>query len=113
VTRKNDEGEERVGELLRQIVLASVGAAALGKDELEEFLRKARERGDLAAVDVERLKERLTNVMRGSSGGWDEVVDAAIHASLRRLNIPRRSEIERLHRVIDELVKKIETLERR
>jgi polyhydroxyalkanoate synthesis regulator phasin len=102
-----------VGELLRRIVLASVGAAALGKDELEEFLRKARERGDLAAVDVERLKERLATVMKGSSGGWDEVVDAAIQASLRRLNIPRRSEIERLHRVIDELAKKIEALEGR
>jgi len=112
VTRKDDQGTEGLGEVLRRIVLASVGAAALGKDELEEFLRKARERGDLPSADVERFKERLASMVKRSPGGWEEILEASIQASLRRLNIPRQSEIDRLHRVIDALLKKIEALER-
>ncbi len=112
MTPKDDAREERIGDLLRRVLLASVGAAAIGKDELEEFLRRAREQGDLSSADAQKLKDKLAEALKRVPGGWDEIVDASLRAALRRIKIPDRAEIERLQKVIDRLAGKIDAMER-
>ncbi len=109
--RENNSGEG-LSDLLRRIVLASVGAAAVGKDELDEFIRKAREQGDLTTADAQKLKDKLTDAFKRVPGGWEDAIDSSIRAGLRRLNIPDRAEIERLRETIDHLTKKIENMQR-
>jgi polyhydroxyalkanoate synthesis regulator phasin len=106
-----NEEKEGIGELLRRVMLASVGAAAMGMDEIEELIRRARERGEITAADAQKLKDRLSDVLRVSPTAIDEVVERSVQRALRRLNIPGRAEIDRLHRMIEALVKKIESLE--
>lgn len=112
MTRRDDDGSEGISDLLRRIVLASVGAAAVGKDELDEFIRRAREKGDLTTADAQKLKDKLTDSFKRVPGGWEDAIDSSIRAALRRLNIPDRAEIERLQATIDRLTRKIETLQR-
>jgi polyhydroxyalkanoate synthesis regulator phasin len=112
LTRKDDAREEKIGDLLRRVVLASVGAAAIGKDELEEFLRRAREQGDLSSTETQKLKDKLAEALKRVPGGWDEIVEASLRAALRRIKIPDRAEIERLQKVIDRLARKIDAMER-
>jgi polyhydroxyalkanoate synthesis regulator phasin len=112
LTPKDDAREEKLGDLLRRVVLASVGAAAIGKDELEEFLRRAREQGDLSSADAEKLRDKLMEAFKRVPGDWDEIVDTSLRAALRRIKIPDRAEIERLQKVIDRLARKIDAMER-
>ena len=113
MTAKDQDRREEISDLLRRIVLASVGAAAVGKDELEEFVRKARAKGDLSSSDAQKLREKLAEAFKDVPDGWDDVIDASIRAALRRLNIPDRAEIARLEKTILQLTKKLESLERR
>ena len=110
MTRKPEPENEGVSELLRRVVLASVGAAAIGKDEIEEFVRRAREQGDISSADAQNLKEKLSEAFKRMPGGWDEIIDGTLRSTLRRLNLPDRDEIERLQRVVDRLTKKIEEM---
>lgn len=110
--KPTNEEKEGIGELLRRVMLASVGAAAMGMDEFEELIRRARERGELTAADAQKLKERLSDTLRGESTAIDEVVERSVMRALRRLSIPGRAEIDRLHRMIETLTKKIESLEK-
>ena len=57
MTGKSNNEKEGIGELLRRVMLASVGAAALGVDELEELIRRARERGELTAADAQKSRQ--------------------------------------------------------
>jgi len=112
LTHRDENAGEGLSDLLRRIVLASVGAAAVGKDELDEFIRRAREQGDLTASDAQKLKNKLTEAFRRVPGGWEDAIDSSIRAALRRLNIPDRAEIERLQKTIDRLTRKIESMQR-
>lgn len=111
MTGKSNSEKEGIGELLRRVMLASVGAAAMGVDELEELIRLARERGELTAADAQKLKERLSDSLLGGPTAIDEVVERGVQRALRRLSIPSRAEIDRLHRMIETLTKKIESLD--
>lgn len=112
MTHGEKSGNEGISDLLRRIVLASVGAAAIGKEELEEFVRRAREQGDLSSADAQKLREKLAEAFKRVPEGWDDVIDSSIRAALRRLNIPDRAELERLEKTIERLTKKLESLER-
>jgi polyhydroxyalkanoate synthesis regulator phasin len=111
LTGKGNEEKEGIGELLRRVMLASVGAAAMGVDELEELIHRAREQGELTAVDAQKLKERLSDTLLGGPTAIDEVVERSVQRTLRRLNLPTRSEIDRLHRTIEALTRKMEAIE--
>jgi polyhydroxyalkanoate synthesis regulator phasin len=115
VTNRREGGnaeKEGIGELLRQVVLASMGAAAFGVDELEEFIRRARERGELTAADAQKLKDRLTEVLRGGPGSFDQMIEASLQSAFRKLSLPRRSEIERLRKSVETLAKRVEAMEK-
>lgn len=112
MTRRDENGGEGISDLLRRIVLASVGAAAVGKDELDEFIRRAREQGDITSADAQKLKDKLSESFKRVPGGWEEAIDKSIRAALRRLDIPDRGEIERLQETIDRLTRKIEGMQR-
>jgi len=111
LTGKGNEEKEGIGDLLRRVMLASVGAAAMGVDELEELIRRAREQGEITAADAQKLKERLSDTLLGAPSAIDEVVERSVQRALRHLNLPTRSEIDRLHRTIEALARKIESLE--
>ncbi len=112
MTGKSNNEKEGIGELLRRVMLASVGAAAMGVDELEEMIRRARERGELTAADAQKLKERLSDSLLGGPTAIDELVERSVQHALRRLNIPSRSEIQRVHRAVDALARRVEAIEK-
>jgi poly(hydroxyalkanoate) granule-associated protein len=78
-----------------------------GGREVAAAERRLRDREERVA----RLKERLSDSLLGRPTAIDEVVERSVQRALRRLNIPSRAEIDRLHRMIETLTKKIDSLE--
>ena len=65
---KDDTIRESVYDLSRKVLLAAVGAAAIAQDEIDGFVSRLTERGELAEKDARSLMkeviERRDKVMR-------------------------------------------------
>ena len=102
---------------LRRLLLASIGAVALSRDETEVFLNKLVERGELAQKDAEKLLRELQNRVRQSRpqvGPQVEKIGArmeqGVEEFLNRLNIPSKRDIDELSAKIAQLAARVEEL---
>src|SRR4051812_14566433 len=65
--------KESWGELLRKVALASVGAVVLAQEEIEEFVRRLVEKGEIAEKDgrtlVRDLLEKRRRAVESAAAG--------------------------------------------
>ena len=117
-----------------KVLLASVGAAALAQEEIEDFVNRLVERGSIAEADgrrmikdvldqrrkqMERASEKAQEVateMRSNlSEGQKRIQDdleQRIESVLARMNIPTKEEIETLTAKITALTHKVDELKK-
>jgi len=122
-TPEMDETAEEHGQLYkvtRKVVLAALGVVGMATDELESFVDKLVERGEIAEKDgrklideireksEERIKENRTRVMKmvGIQSKEEEDVEEVLH----RMDIPSKSDIKELSAKIAALTRKVEEL---
>jgi len=97
-------------EIARRIVLASIGAIAITHDEMEEFIDKLVERGEIAKKDGERLLNEVRE-RRGKHLGLDEArFQQRIEELLGRMKVPAKKDFEELNAKISTIEKKIDEL---
>lgn len=99
---------------LRRILMAGIGVAVLAQEEIEDFVTKLVDRGEIAENDgrslvSDVLERRRTELQRRSREAGNEV-DRRIEGMLTRLNVPTQSEIKQLSDQISELSKKVDEL---
>ena len=99
---------------LRRILMAGIGVAVLAQEEIEDFVTKLVERGEIAENDGRALvgdvlERRRTEIQDRSKQAGDGV-DKRVEGVLKRLNVPTQSEIANLSEQISELSKKVDEL---
>src|SRR6266516_3359845 len=75
---------------LRRLLLASIGAVAMTRDETEAFVNKLVERGELAQKDAERLLREVSSRVREGRPQVQKVgerVGQGMEDFLNRMNI--------------------------
>lgn len=103
--------------MVRRVLLAGVGAAALTTDEIQDFLNRLVDRGELAEKDARKLmndvvarrdgaEKRVEKSVESASG----VVEEQIEKILARLNVPNKGDIEELSKKIATLSQKVDDL---
>ena len=101
---------------LRRVLMAGVGAVALTQEQIEEFVGKLVERGEIADGDARKLLsdvfDRRKKVLQDGGKRAEETVDRRIESLLARMNIPSKSEIETLSEKISLLSRKVDELTR-
>ena len=110
---------------LRRVLMAGIGMVALAQEEIEDFVNRLIDRGEIAEQDgrslindiLENRKQALENrrqavveTTKKASDRASSEVDQRIEGILHRLNIPTVSEIDQLSNQIDALSKKIDEL---
>src|SRR4030043_1572552 len=94
----------------RRILLASIGALALTHDELEEFVDKLVERGEIAKKDGESLlkeiKERRKKYLHNDENYYHKRMDELFD----RFHVPAKKDFDELVEKISALEKKIDEL---
>ena len=95
--------------LVRQLLLATVGAIALTRDETEAFVNKLVERGELAQKDAEKLLREVWDGVRERRPSAQKVGER-VEEFLNRLNIPSRRDIEELNARMAQLAARVEEL---
>ena len=93
----------------RKVLLASIGAVALATDEIEDFVGKLVERGEIAEKDGRNLLKDVLE-RRRKMGPLEEKLDQQVERVVSRLNIPTKSDVDALTDRIADLSRKIDEL---
>jgi poly(hydroxyalkanoate) granule-associated protein len=106
----------RFMELVHKVVLASFGAVAIAQEELEEFINKLIERGEIAEKDGRKMMndvmdKRKKEAKKSAEKAEDEM-NKRIEEILDRLSVPSKSDIDALTEKISVLSKKVDELKK-
>ncbi len=110
-------------QIAHRVLLAGIGAVALAQEEIEEFVDRLVERGEIAEKDgrkilsdvLERRRRRVEEtedeiVAAAESAGSE--IDSRIEGILHRMNVPTKSDIDSLSDKIATLTEKVDQLKR-
>jgi poly(hydroxyalkanoate) granule-associated protein len=107
------EEQSKVQEALHRVVLAAMGTVGLVQDEVEHFVNKAVERGQMAEKEARKTMHEVTEKRKGAEKEADKrfkEVDKRFEEMLAKLNIPSKNDITSLNDKIADLTKKVEEL---
>ena len=110
--QKDDDVKERgpFFDISRKVLLASIGAVAIAQDELDEFIGKLIERGQIAEKDGKSLLREMMEKRKKRSQEIEADISRKVRDSLERMNIPTRGDLEKLASSIAALSEKIDKL---
>lgn len=98
--------------LLRKTLLAAIGAAALAQEEMEDLVNRLVERGEIAEKEGRALVRDLTERRKREAANAEKRFDAQMEAALGRVNLPSKTDIERINAKIAELNARLDQLDR-
>jgi polyhydroxyalkanoate synthesis regulator phasin len=100
------EEHNKLQEALHRVMLAAVGTVGLVQDEVEHFVNKAVERGEIAEKEARKTVHDVTDKRKGA----EKEVDKRFEDMLVKLNIPTKNDLTALNEKIADLTKKVESL---
>ena len=99
---------------LRRVLMAGIGAVVLTQEQIEDFVSKLVERGEIADGDARKLVgdviDRRKRMVQDGTRKAEEELDKRIEGLLSRMNIPSKSEIDSLSQKIADLSSKVDEL---
>ncbi len=98
---------------VHKVLLASIGAVALAQDEMEDFVNKLVERGELAEKEGRDLLRDVMQRRKKDAKKAEEEVDKRMSELVDRLKIPSKTDVDGLSAKIDELSKKVDELSKK
>ena len=97
-------------ETARRMVLAAIGAVALASDEVENFVNKLVERGEIAEKDARKLMKEVTEKTEKQMKPAEKQMEKRLEEVRNTLNIPTKADIDALSNKVAELTAKVESL---
>ena len=116
--KNGDRKAASFADLIRKVALASVGAMVVAQEEMEEFVAKLVQKGELAEKDgktlvkdlMEKRAQRDNGALGPGAGIVTSAIDTTVDKVLHKINVPTKTDVEELARKIEEIDKKIEAL---
>lgn len=99
-------------EAARRVLLAGFGAVALAQEEVEDFVNRLVERGEIAEKDGKKLVRDVMEKRKKEAKKAEGELDKRVEQILGRMNVPSKSDIEALSAKITALTKKVEELKK-
>lgn len=108
-------GKEEVSpfvEALHKVLLASIGAVALAQEEIEDFVNKLVERGELAEKDGRKVVKDVMARRKKDAEKAEDQLTHRIEDILNRMNVPTKSDIDSLGEKVAALSAKVDELKK-
>jgi poly(hydroxyalkanoate) granule-associated protein len=96
----------------RKVLLAGIGAVALAQDEIEDFVEKLVERGEIAEKDGKKLVREVMDKRKKETEKAEDTLGKRVEEILDRMNVPTKHDIEALSDKITALTKKVDELKK-
>ena len=107
-----EEETSRFVEVTRRVLLASIGAMVLAQEEIESFVSKLVERGELAEQDGKKLVKDVMEKRKKETAKAEDQLDSRIEDLMNRMNVPTKNDIDALSAKITALTKKVDALKK-
>jgi poly(hydroxyalkanoate) granule-associated protein len=110
---KNEQGNKDIHpfyDAARRILLAGIGAIAISHDEIEEFIDKLVERGEIARKDKESLMKEIRERRKKYFHSEENLIQKRMDKFFEHFNVPAKKDIDDLSEKISALEKKIDEL---
>ena len=102
--------------ILRQVVMAGIGAVNLAQNEVEGFVTKLVDKGDIAEKDgrslINEFMQKRKHRAEESSKRVEAEIERRMESLLNRMNIPSKKAIESLTQKVAELSEKVDALKK-
>jgi len=113
VEKTGEEGERgALYEATRKVLLASMGLVALAQEEIEQFVAKLVERGELAEKDGKKLVREVMDKRKKETQKAESELEKRMEELLARMNVPSKTDIDALSAKITALTKKVDELKK-
>jgi len=99
-------------EAARKVLLAGIGAVALAQEELEDFVDRLVEKGEIAEKDGKKLVREIMDRRKKQTEKAEDQVAKRVEEILDRMNVPTKADIEALGDKIAALAKKVDELKK-
>jgi poly(hydroxyalkanoate) granule-associated protein len=103
-------------EAVHKVLLASIGAVALAKEEIEDFVNKLIERGEITEKDGRKLvrdvMDKRKKEAEKATGKAEDQLNKRVEEVLSRLNVPTKSDIDALGEKVAALSQKVDELKK-
>jgi len=99
-------------ETTRKVILAGIGAIALAQDEIEEFVTRLVERGEIAERDGRTLIQEVRDNRSKRMEKIENEITRRIDAAFKRMDVPSKSDFDTLSKKIAALSKKIDEMKK-
>jgi poly(hydroxyalkanoate) granule-associated protein len=96
--------------MAHKVLLAGIGAVALTQEEVEKFVGKLVERGEIAEQDGKKLVGDVMEKRKQEAKKAEGELDKRLEDLLDRMNVPTKTDIDALSAKITELSKKVDEL---
>jgi len=93
-------------EFIKKMMLFGVGLAAMTREKTEEFVKELVKKGEMSEKEGKQLVNDFMEKSKKMTRDLETKTEEMVAATLKRLNIPTRKEL-------DELRERIEKLEKR
>lgn len=107
-----ENGHNPLLEASRKVLLAAIGAVALAQDEVEDFVNKLVERGEIAEKDGKKLVREVMDKRKKEAKDVEDETTKRVHDILDRMNVPSKKDIDILGEKIAVLTQKVEELKK-
>jgi poly(hydroxyalkanoate) granule-associated protein len=111
-----ENGSNAMLDMAHKVLLAGIGVIALTQEEVEKFVAKLVERGEIAEKDgrkmIKDVLERRKKQAEEVRSETEEKVDKRLDEMLTRLNVPTRDDIDTLSKQIASLTRKVDSLQK-
>lgn len=102
---------------MRRMALASIGAVAITRDEVEKVITQLVDRGELAQKEGETLRSEMSvrfrqtkNEAENATQDFGRQIEQGVEQFLNRLNVPSKRDIDELSTKIAQLNARVEEL---
>jgi poly(hydroxyalkanoate) granule-associated protein len=112
VEEPKDKNQSKMFEMLRRVLLATIGAAVIAEEEIEAFVNRLIERGEIAEKDGKKLVNEMMDKRKGKTKKIEDEISKNVEGVLERMNIPSKGDVEELGQKIATLSKKIDELKK-
>jgi polyhydroxyalkanoate synthesis regulator phasin len=108
----NGKEQNLFQETVRRVLLAGIGAVALTQDEIEKFVDKLIERGEIAEKDGRKMVREVIDRRKKKAEGAEDDFGKRVGQILDHMNVPTKADIDSLGEKITALAKKVDELKK-
>jgi poly(hydroxyalkanoate) granule-associated protein len=112
VIEEEKDGQNPLLETARKVLLAGIGAMALAQEDIEKFVNRLVERGEIAEKDGKKLVREVMDKRKKQAEKAEDEVNKRIETVMERMNVPSKADIDALSEKITALSKKVDELKK-